>query len=150
MIIGQAAPQDRAEWLRMRTALWPECSPDMHTEEMEDYARGGDLAVFIAARPTVGLGGFLEVSLRASADGCESHPVGYIEGWYVDPDLRRQGIGSLLVAAAEEWAREKGCQEMASDCLLDNDVSLHAHQSLGYEEVERLIHFRKSLRPDRD
>ena len=150
MNIRQATPQDRAEWLRMRATLWPECPPDMQSAEMDDYAVGEDLAVFVAVRPDGGLGGFLEASLRPSADGCDTRPVGYVEGWYVDPDLRRQGIGSLLVAAAEEWAREKGCQEMASDCLLENDVGLVAHLSLGYEEVERLIHFRKSLRPDRD
>jgi aminoglycoside 6'-N-acetyltransferase I len=50
-----------------------------------------------------------------------------------------------LVAAAEEWARSKGCVEMASDTEIDNQVSHTAHGRLGYEEVERLIHFRKPL-----
>ena len=35
------------------------------------------------------------------ADGCTTHPVGYVEGWYVDPDVRRKGVGKALVAAAE-------------------------------------------------
>jgi aminoglycoside 6'-N-acetyltransferase I len=71
--------------------------------------------------------------------------VGYIEGWYVDPDLRQTGWGRALVEAAEAWARSCGYAEIASDCLLENEVSLKAHTALGYEEIERLIHFRKSL-----
>jgi aminoglycoside 6'-N-acetyltransferase I len=50
-----------------------------------------------------------------------------------------------LVAAAEEWARSKGCVEMASDAESDNELSHTAHGRLGYEEVERLVHFRKAL-----
>jgi aminoglycoside 6'-N-acetyltransferase I len=59
--------------------------------------------------------------------------------------LRRQGIGGLLTAAAEAWAVEQGFKEMASDCEIGNHVSRQAHFALGYEEVERLIHFRKFL-----
>ena len=32
---------------------------------------------------------------RPYADGCDTSPVGYLEGWYVDPDLRRTGVGAL-------------------------------------------------------
>jgi aminoglycoside 6'-N-acetyltransferase I len=42
---------------------------------------------------------------------------------------------------------------MASDCEIDNTVSFRAHIALGYEEVERIICFRKALEgsaaPDR-
>jgi hypothetical protein len=34
---------------------------------------------------------------------------------------------------------------MGSDCLLENEVSLRAHLGMGYEERERLIHFRRWL-----
>lgn len=79
------------------------------------------------------------------AFGCESRPVGYVEGWYVDWDVRLLGIGGELVRAAEAWAVAKGCREMASDCKLDSQLSLLAHLALDYEETERLIHFRKPL-----
>jgi hypothetical protein len=36
---------------------------------------------------------------------------------------------------------------MASDCLLDNDVSFAAHTAIGYEETERLIHFKRRIAP---
>jgi aminoglycoside 6'-N-acetyltransferase I len=91
------------------------------------------------------LGGFLEASLRRYADGCSTSPVGYIEGWYVDDDVRRQGVGRQLVKTAEHWALVQGCREMASDCEIDNEVSFRAHLAIGYAEVERLIHFQKPL-----
>lgn len=60
--------------------------------------------------------GFIEVSLRSHADGCDpSHPVGFIEGWYVKPVFRGRRIGAKLLREAERWAREAGCHEMASD-----------------------------------
>ena len=146
MLIRHATQTDQAEWLRMRSALWPACPLEDHHSEMQaqlaDHLR---YAVFIIERASGQLGGFLEASLRAYADGCRTSPVGYIEGWYVDADLRRQGWGGELVTAAEQWASAQGCTEMASDCELDNDISFCAHLALGYAEVDRAIQFRKSL-----
>jgi aminoglycoside 6'-N-acetyltransferase I len=49
------------------------------------------------------------------------------------------------MAAAEQWARERGYAEIASDAVIDNHVSERAHLALGFAEVERAIHFRKEL-----
>lgn len=146
MHIRLLKPSDWDEWARMRAALWPHCPDEQHRREMTDILQNPDREpVFVSVGPEGRLQGFLEVSLRPCAWGCESSPVGYLEGWYVEPGVRRQGIGGALVAAAEEWARSKGCVEMASDALMDNELSHTAHGRLGYEEVERLVHFRKGL-----
>jgi len=145
MEIRPAKSKDKAEWLRMRMTLWPNFSRKQHLAEMTEFEGNQALAVFVAVRYEGGLGGFLEVSIRPFADGCDTQPVGYIEGWYVDPDLRRQGIGRRLVEAAEAWAVEQGCREMASDCVIDNKIGLQAHLALGYVETARLIHFKKPL-----
>lgn len=146
LTIRTLLPGDESEWLRMRSLLWPDCPLPKHKEEMQEILSANTAnAVFVAWRSSGGLGGFLEISIRSYADGCDTRPVGYIEGWFVDEDLRRQKVGAQLVQAAEEWARTKGLQEIASDCLLENEISFRAHLSLGYEETERLIHFRKWL-----
>lgn len=146
MLIRRVTQSDQVEWLRMRSALWPDCPLEDHQREMQeqldDPAR---YAVVVLERDDGKLGGCLEASLRAYADGCRTSPVGYIEGWYVDTDLRQQGWGSALVKAAEQWVVAQGCTEMASDCELDNDASWRAHLALGYAEVDRVIQFRKSL-----
>ena len=89
--------------------------------------------------------GILESALRSKADGCDSTPVGYVEGWYVDPDMQRFGVGRTLVESAEPWARSRGCRQMASDAELWNELSHLAHGALGYEETARLVLSKKDL-----
>jgi aminoglycoside 6'-N-acetyltransferase I len=49
------------------------------------------------------------------------------------------------MVAAEAWSREKGARELASDTWLDNDGSQGAHEALGFEVVDRCVHYRKSI-----
>lgn len=149
MIIRALLPADRPEWIRMRCALWPQEDPaDLAIGEVsfgKAAQRDGGSAVFVAEREAGGLAGIIEVGLRDVAESATSSPVGYIEGWYVDPDARRAGAGRALVARAEAWARLQGCTEMASDTELGNRVSQDVHRLLGYQETERLVTFLKRL-----
>jgi aminoglycoside 6'-N-acetyltransferase I len=63
----------------------------------------------------------------------------------VEESRRRQGIGRQLLAVAEEWAREQGCVEMASDALIENELSQRAHAATGYQVVARSVLYRKPL-----
>ncbi len=145
MNIRRAEPADWDEWLRMRRLLWDDASVEEHEAEMREILADPDTPVFLAVCPDGRPGGFLEGGIRKYADGCETGPVGYIEGWYVDADLRRQGVGGALVQAMEAWARQRGLTEMASDTWIENETSIAAHKRLGYEEAERLVHFVKRL-----
>lgn len=137
---------DADEWLRMRCLLWPDADPAELREELPAVGEGPDVAVFVAERPGGrGLAGFAEFGVRPYAEGCSSSPAGYLEAWFVDADVRRTGVGAALVAAGEAWCRARGLSELASDALLDNLVSHRAHAALGFEEVERVVLFRKAL-----
>jgi aminoglycoside 6'-N-acetyltransferase I len=144
-VIRRAVPADKAEWLRMRRLLWPESNSEDLASEPDSMLQNEDAPVFVAERGSAGLCGLLEAGLRRYADGCDTSPVGYIEGWYVDDDLRGSGVGAALLAEAEDWARERGLREMASDTGITNETSRKAHLALGYHETERLIHFAKTL-----
>lgn len=132
----------------MRAALWPDEDADLLGHETLMHFSGKPLAeaVFVCEGNDDALCGFLELSLRPYAEGCASKPVPFIEGWYVEPAARLKGAGRALVAAAENWALVRNFNEIASDTQLDNTRSHAAHEALGYEEVERLVTFRKSLR----
>lgn len=145
MKIRQITAQNWDEWLRMALALYPHHTASELEPDMRVFIARADAAVFVAERPDGSLGGFVEVGARPYADGCDTSPVGYIEAWFIDADVRRQGYGRLLLQAAEAWARAAGYQEMASDALLDNTISHQAHLRSGYQEVERLVIFRKPL-----
>ena len=139
--IRRAGESDRGGYQRMRLALWPDCSD----ADIDPWLARDDAATFLAERGDGTLCGFVEVGSRPYAEGCESSPVGYIEGWWVDADMRRSGVGRMLLESAEAWSRARGYTEMGSDALLDNDASHAAHGRCGYQEVERLVMFRKSL-----
>ena len=143
--IRRATQADKPEWLRMRLLLWPYEKADDLSKDMQGLLEDPLTPVFVAVRSDSKLGGFLEAGTRKYAEGCKSSPVGYIEGWYVDEDLRGQGIGKTLVRIAEDWARSQDLTEMGSDTWLDNEVSIRAHLKMEYEEAERLVHFIKKL-----
>ncbi|MBI3003965.1 MAG: GNAT family N-acetyltransferase [Ignavibacteriales bacterium] len=58
--------------------------------------------------------GFVKVALRDWAEGCTTNPLGYIEGWYVEPEYRRQDVAASSLrppnngrdsATAKKWHR---------------------------------------------
>jgi len=147
MRIRHVKKADTADWLRMRTALWPGSAGD-HAKEVADFFAHGLpmlLAVLIAEDADGHAVGFAELSIRPYAEGCHSGRVAFLEGWYVDPGVRRRGVGGALVRAAEQWGREQGCTELGSDTELHNAASALAHRAVGFDEVERIVCFRKAL-----
>ena len=143
--IREIVEGDRLDWVRLRNALWPGSLAD-HEAETRAYFEEHRSApvVFVAeagGRPV----GFLELDYRKYAPGCTSSPVPFIEGWFVEPALQGRGIGRALVEAAEAHARAQGHREMASDADVENSDGIAAHLACGYQEVERVVCFRRSF-----
>src|SRR5687767_6215869 len=136
---------DLNDWFRLRKMLWDATSDDDHKSEMMDILDHPDSQLVLFADAGGKLVGFLEASIRPFVEDCDTDHVGYLEGWFVEPELRQNGVGRQLVKQAEMWAKEKGCSEMASDAELGNEMSLAAHLNLGYKETSRLVHLRKEL-----
>jgi aminoglycoside 6'-N-acetyltransferase I len=136
---------DKAEWLRMRAILFPDCPAAEQEREVDECLASDSDAVFFVERPAGGLCGFLEASIRPWAVNCAAMPVGYLEGWYVDADSRQRGVGRALVRAAEAWAKSNGCRQMASDAELWNTLSQRAHAAIGYDETMRLVLYKRDL-----
>lgn len=149
--IRLARRSDHDQLVLMCKALWPKSSVEEHARELTQILEGEavttlPLIILVAEASDRTLAGFLEVDLRSHADGCNpSRPVGYVEGWFVAENHRHKGIGKKLLAAAEDWARDQGCTEIASDTWIDNEVSQRVHEALGYEVVDRCVHYRKTL-----
>jgi aminoglycoside 6'-N-acetyltransferase I len=144
--IREIVASDRTEWVRLRDALWPRSLSDHDAETRRHFEQPRKTPVIFVAEADGRLVGFLELDYRKYAPGCRASPVPFIEGWYVELGLRRHGIGRALIDAAEAWARAAGHQEIASDAETENATSIAAHVALGYEEIERVVCFRKALR----
>lgn len=132
----------------MRRALWPDGEALEHAEDIEQFLSGRarePLAVLIAIDPAGGPVGFAELSIRPCAEGCRTSRVAYLEGWFVLPEARRRGVGRQLVEAAEEWARTRGCTELASDSEADNVTSAAAHRAAGFADAGLIRCYRKEL-----
>lgn len=149
LTVRPAEPSDCEAWTAMRQALWPDAEAQELARDARRFFDRSNERVFLTqvfvAEQRSAIVGMLELSLRSIADGCTSSPVPYIEGWFVAESARQQGVGTALVRAAEAWARANGFTEIASDVLIENHASERAHKALGFEEVDRMISFRKSL-----
>ena len=145
MPIRAVAPTDHAEWLRMRLSVWGGTAEE-HIHDLDTYFATPQRGITFVVESIGGrLCGFIEISLRGYVEGCMASPVASIEGWCVDAESRRRTLGTRLMQAAEAWTRHQGLREIASDTQLDNTMSIQAHKVFGYEEVERLMCFRKAL-----
>jgi aminoglycoside 6'-N-acetyltransferase I len=106
-------------------------------------------AAFLAFLPNEQCVAFAEAAIRHDyVNGCESTPVAFLEGIFVERAHRRKGIARALCAATEHWAVSQGCTEFASDADIGNTMSHQMHAALGFAETERVVFFRKSLLPN--
>ena len=145
--VAAPAPSTLSDWRRMRRALWPEMTEEENAQETEAMmTESQKFFVRIAWNAQDTPVGFVEASVRSDyVNGCESSPVVFLEGIYVESWSRRQGVARSLVHAVESWGRESGWREFASDALLENDDSHAMHRGLGFQETERVVYFRKAL-----
>ena len=147
MTIRVATAADCREWSRLRRALWPDCKgPRAVLEMREQLGDPKKFGVVVIDRGDGRLGGFVELALRDGVDGAAREVTAFLEGWFVDRDLRGRGWGKKLIAAAERWARERGMVELASDTETWRRSSIAAHSALGFRETFRVVQFLKKLR----
>jgi aminoglycoside 6'-N-acetyltransferase I len=143
MRVVPATSADREVWATLRRALWPDADDGDIARMLKEPTR---FAAFIARETNGGAIGFAEGSLRHDyVNGCDTSPVGFLEGIYVVPAFRRRGVAAWLVRAVEQWTLAQGASELASDALIDNVESHRMHAALGFHETERVVCFRKRL-----
>ena len=140
-----ATAEDAEAAAALACELWPDHSPEEMAEEFRRLLSADDAAVFLYRRNGEEAG-FAQCQLRRDyVEGTETSPVGYLEGVYVKETDRRQGIARELVSACEQWAKEQGCTEFASDCELTNTGSQAFHQAIGFEEANRIVAYVRKI-----
>ncbi len=148
MTIVEATPAHIEPWSRMRAQLWPEDSTQSHARDIQATYLAGDpdRIALIGLDEDFGAKGFAEATVRHDyVEGCGTSPVAFVEGIFVAPEVRVRGLGRYLVLAVESWGRARGCRELASDALIDNQASHAFHEATGFEETLRVVYFRKLI-----
>ena len=141
----RARAEDAPRLAELVGIVWPEHSAKELTEIVGEYVGSDESAVFYECVDALPVGVAMCVLRHDYVEGCGTSPVGYLEGVAVREAFRDRGIARSLVAECEQWAREKGCTEFASDCELTNAASLAFHLSVGFREENRIICFKKML-----
>lgn len=125
--------------------LWNHHSADELNQDFTALALSGSAQFFLKYEDGVPVG-FAQCHLRHDyVEGTATTPVGYLEGIFVQQAHRRKGYAQELLSACEAWARDKGCQEFASDCQWDNADSIRFHQAMHFTQVNRIVCFAKKL-----
>ncbi len=146
MRIAPCRPDEVDVLARLRARLWPETGIAEHLAEIEQTADNPDAPALLAHTDDDVVVGFAEATLRHDyVNGCDTSPVAYWEGIYVELGHRRTGAARDLCAAVEKRGRSLGCTELGSDALLDNPLGRALHVGLGFEERERVVCYRKLL-----
>ena len=144
-MIVKATSKDSLALAKIAIKMWSEHSLDELAKEFEDTIDCRESAIFMLMVDNQAVG-FAQCQLRHDyVEGTDSSPVGYLEGIFLEQEFRHRGHAKKLLAQCEEWAKNKGCTEFASDCESDNDESLKFHINMGFTEVNRIICFKKQL-----
>lgn len=144
-MIVKATSKDSLALAKMAIKMWSEHSLDELAKEFEETIDCEESAIFMLMVDNQAVG-FAQCQLRHDyVEGTDTSPVGYLEGIFLEQEFRHRGHAKKLLAQCEEWAKNKGCTEFASDCESDNDESLKFHINMGFTEVNRIICFKKQL-----
>ncbi len=145
ILVRKMRKADSANWASMRVKLWNDLSIDEHLGDiarmLADKKSSGYIALLDGDQPA----GFAEIRIRDYANGSTAQPVPFLEGIWVDPRYRRQGVGRALIGQITIDLVAKGFHELCSDAEIRNRRSHQAHEGWGFDETERVVYFRKQL-----
>ena len=112
-------------------ALWETCGL---TRPWNDPVSDARLAIEGASSAILGVrdGEALIASVMTGFDGHR----GWVYYLAVSPDRRREGLGRLLMAAAEAWLRERGAPKLQLMVRTGNAEALGFYEALGLERQE--------------
>lgn len=144
-LIRKATLEDVPQLVSLAIQMWKSHTVEDLTKIFCEHIRKGKNIIFLAISEEH-IVGFAQCGLRFDyVEGTDSSPVGYLEGIFVLEEYKKRGYAKELLGECQNWAKDQGCLEFASDCELDNEDSLKFHLKMGFAEANRIICFTKSL-----
>jgi GNAT superfamily N-acetyltransferase len=129
LIIRLARAEDAPELARLADELDYPTSVETMRQRCSVLDGRSDHAVFVAEQPAGGLLGWAHVASTITLESGES---GELAGLVVARAARRGGVGRQLVAAAEEWCRDRGLERMVVRSNVKRTEAHRFYPSIGY------------------
>jgi GNAT superfamily N-acetyltransferase len=139
--IRVAQPQDFPRIAELAGQLGYPSSPNEIAGRLAGIKSSDDHAVFVAQFGGE-VAGWLGVYVCRTV---EADARAEISGLVVDEKFRSQGIGPLLLARAEQWAREKRCRAIGLRSNVIRDRAHSFYERHGYKHTKTQKSFRKDL-----
>jgi GNAT superfamily N-acetyltransferase len=70
-----------------------------------------------------------------------------VQSLVVDRQARKSGVGTLLMAGAETWARKRGVEHVVLHTRVDRDDARAFYEHIGYNETATSYLMSKSITP---
>jgi GNAT superfamily N-acetyltransferase len=105
-------------------------------------ARREDARVFVAEDEDGGIAGWTHVYVEYLLESDNGAELG---GLVVADGSRGRGVGRALLAAAEEWARERGCRYVRVRSKVERTAAHAFYEHVGYVQFKTQKNFRKPL-----
>ena len=140
--IRRAKNNDAAQIAELCDQLGYPAKPAEIAQRLRKIKPPSQHAVLVAESPEQKVIGWLHVSVSPLV---EVELRAEVNGLVVDNHERSSGTGALLLRAAEQWARSRGCKNMS---VRSNVIRERAHQfylRYGYEHYKTQKAFRKPL-----
>lgn len=110
---------------------------ERHLRELD-----ADRAVLVAVVPRIGVAGWIGISRARTLTSTNRADV---EGLVVEDEYRSNGIGQLLLQAAETWARQRGCTHLRVLSNVNRERAHAFYERLGYDVLKTEFVFQKQL-----
>ncbi|MGC4038873.1 MAG: GNAT family N-acetyltransferase [Chitinophagaceae bacterium] len=145
MIIEELSTHNLGYFTNLVLELWPDCEFEEEYDYYKSLIQSEKEVCYLIRKDEIFIA-FIHLALRSEyVEGADDLPVAYIEGIYVQPNYQKNGIAMQLVARAEDWAKQKGAKQIASDTSLTNIPAIAFHKKAGFTEAERIVCFIKDL-----
>jgi ribosomal protein S18 acetylase RimI-like enzyme len=141
-VVRAPRPRDLPRMAELAEQLGYQCKHEDIRARLREMQSSREHAVFIAELSKEQVVGWIGVYVFRSV---ELDPFAEISGVVVDQKNRSCGVGTLLLGAAEHWARSIGSKVL---CVRSNIIRARAHHFYvknGFELIKTQRVFRKSL-----
>jgi len=140
--IRAAQARDHARMAELAGQLSYPSTPEEIAHRLQGLQRTAEAAVFVAELGGGEIAGWIAVFVYRTV---EADARAEVSGLVVDERFRSQRVGEHLLARAEEWAREAGCQAIGLRSNVIRDRAHAFYERHGYTHVKSQKAFRKQL-----